>query len=124
KIETNQMAIERIPFTFSEVIGEVFNMLAMKAREKGITLDHVPSKYDRRRFLGDPLRIRQVLMNLVSNAIKFTEKGGVTVGMDASPHAEGGRFNVRIAVKDTGIGIDGPNLENIFEKFTQGDTSI
>jgi CheY-like chemotaxis protein len=74
--------------------------------------------------MGDPLRIRQVMMNLIGNAVKFTERGGVTVSMTASAHEKPAYSFVHITVSDTGIGIAPEKLESIFEKFAQGDTTI
>lgn len=124
KIETNSIDLENIPFTLKEIISEIFSMLSLTAREKNIALDHVRSPLNDQLFLGDPLRIRQVLLNLVGNAIKFTDQGGVTISVTTSPHEEPRSAYVHIAVSDTGIGIAPNKLEGIFEKFTQGDTSI
>ncbi len=123
KIETNQIELEHIPFTLGEIIGEIFGMLSVKACEKGITLEHDDSVVDQKRFMGDPLRIKQILMNLISNAVKFTEKGRVTVSITTSPQQEPNHTYVHVIVSDTGIGIASDKLEGIFEKFTQGDTS-
>jgi PAS domain S-box-containing protein len=123
KIETNKIELEYISFQLGDVIKEVFSMLSVKAEEKHITLDFIPSPLEKQAFLGDPLRIRQIVINLVSNAIKFTETGGVTVSLSASPHEEPDHVYVHIAVADTGIGIPSNKLETIFDKFIQADTS-
>jgi PAS domain S-box-containing protein len=123
KIETNKINLEHIPFRPGDIIGEVFGVLSPKAEEKGITLDRLASSLDEQRFLGDPLRIRQIVMNLVSNAIKFTESGGVIVSLSSTPHEEPEHLYVHITVSDTGIGIAANKLRSIFEKFIQADTS-
>jgi len=124
KIETNSIDLESIPFTLNEIISEVFSILSLRAREKNIAFDYISAPANDQRFLGDPLRIRQVLLNLVGNAVKFTDQGGVTINVTTSPHEEPRSAYVHIAVSDTGIGIASNKLEGIFEKFTQGDTSI
>ena len=123
KIETNNIDIEHIPFTFNELISEVFSILSLKAHEKNIALDHVSLPLNAQQFLGDPLRIRQVLINLVGNALKFTEHGGVTINITISAHEEPQHCYVHVAVSDTGIGIAADKLEGIFEKFMQADSS-
>lgn len=123
KIESDRLQIEHIPFRLSEVINEVFSVLSVKAEEKDIVLDCDYSPTDESHFLGDPLRIRQILINLVSNAIKFTNEGGVHVTVTSSGR-EDGRMEFKVTVADTGIGIPKEKLNTIFDKFIQADTSI
>lgn len=123
KIESNRLQIEHIPFKLSEVINEVFSVLSVKAEEKHIALHCDYSPTNEEHFLGDPLRIRQILINLVSNAIKFTNEGGVNVTVD-SYLLDKGKTEFRIRVADTGIGIPKEKIDSIFDKFIQADTSI
>jgi nitrogen-specific signal transduction histidine kinase/CheY-like chemotaxis protein len=123
KIETNNISIEHIPFTFNSILNEIFAVLSIKAKEKGVVLKQVDI-IPKDKFLGDPLRIRQILMNLVSNALKFTAEGGeVTVKITTSPKEEGKSLNTHISVSDNGIGIPQNKLKGIFEKFIQADSS-
>lgn len=124
KFETPHIELESIPFTPEELIDEVFTMQGLRASEKGILLTKGEQKNANTTLLGDPLRIRQVLMNLVSNAIKFTEKGMVIVSTQCRPGQQNGYMDVTVAVQDTGIGIPKEKLGLIFEKFTQADSSI
>jgi PAS domain S-box-containing protein len=128
KIEAGKMEIEVVPFDMKEVVEGVAEVLSVRARERGIELigyvePDLPSK-----ILGDPTRLRQVLTNLVGNAIKFTEKGEVAIRVEreriegATP-AEGNRVRLHFSVSDTGIGISGEKIKSIFDKFTQADTS-
>ncbi|MCA3245456.1 MAG: response regulator [Azospirillum sp.] len=122
KLEAGKLDVESIDFDFHRVLEDVGALMASKAAEKGITLearcdDGVPPW-----LKGDPGRLRQVLLNLVGNAIKFTEKGGVTVLAAASVAA--GRALVRVAVRDTGIGISKDAQAKLFGSFVQADSSI
>ncbi len=122
KIEAGKLTVERIPFDLPSLLKEVTGLLTLKAEEKGIALlvhygGGVP-----RSFIGDPGRLRQILINLVHNALKFTEKGSVSINVECE-EKENGKARVRLSVEDSGIGIPGDRLGAIFEKFTQGDTS-
>lgn len=122
KIEAHQLAIESIPFNILDVVEESVEIYALKAAEKGIELvSHVDPGLDMNR-IGDPIRLRQILLNLISNALKFTGKGEIVVMVSRHDREETGEeilFNVR----DTGIGIPQNKREAIFESFTQADSS-
>ena len=122
KIEAGKLSFESIPFDLRVAVKEVTDLLTFQAHEKGIELICRYGPDAPNRFLGDPGRIRQVLINLVGNAIKFTEKGRVLIHVDCQKVASGIAL-LRFSVEDTGIGIPEDKLETIFEKFTQIDTS-
>jgi two-component system sensor histidine kinase/response regulator len=122
KIEAGKLALEPIPFDLSMAIEEIAELMHSKARDKGLELI---IRYDpslARRFIGDPGRIRQILMNLIGNAIKFTMTGSIYVNVE-SVLTEPGSSMLRFSVRDTGIGIPEDKLEFVFEKFTQADAS-
>lgn len=123
KIESNSVKVEQIPFTLSEIINEVLSVLSVRAEEKNIAMDSDCAPVDETPVIGDPLRIRQILMNLVSNAIKFTEHGRVSISLKAIREKEDA-IDILLTVTDTGIGIPHDKLEAIFDKFSQADTSI
>jgi len=119
KIEAGKLRIEREPFNLSDTLLQVCRLVSQNAAERGILLlFEAPSEIDDW-FLGDANRIRQVLLNILGNALKFTEAGHVVV--EAS-RLEKGR--IRISVQDTGVGIPEDRQEAIFESFTQADGSM
>ena len=126
KMEAGRLELEDMPFETSRLVESVTNLLESRAREKNLAIrseifDNVPS------FLkADPTRLRQVLLNLMSNAIKFTEKGSVTLSVRMVDDAEArahDRIMLRFDVTDTGIGIPPDAHANLFEDFTQVDSS-
>jgi len=120
KIRAGKVALERLPVDLGLVLEECTSMFAGTADNKGIELIVCPPPPVARVLLGDPLRLRQVLMNLVGNAVKFTERGEVVVRADVQP-LDGDRAIVRLAVTDTGIGMDAASMDKIFEPFAQAD---
>jgi signal transduction histidine kinase/DNA-binding response OmpR family regulator len=122
KIEAAKLIIEMIPFDLRVAVDEVVDLLAMRAEEKGLDLIVRYAPNAPRRVIGDPGRVRQVLMNLATNAIKFTRKGHVLINVECEEQTKG-KARFRLAVEDTGIGIPKDKLEHIFEKFTQADAS-
>ena len=122
KIESGKLVIENSPFDLRSVIEEVAEILASRAEDKGLDLVvHYPPALPRR-FLGDAGRIRQVITNLVGNAIKFTHRGQVLIGVVCESQDEQSA-RVQVAVSDTGIGIPQEKLASIFDKFIQADAS-
>ncbi len=121
KIEAGQLDLESVPFSPGSVASEVMEILGPQARAKGLALALKGADGLPQRMLGDPLRFRQVLMNLAGNAIKFTPRGGVVVSM--ALELKGGVRRLFVRVEDTGIGIARDVLPRLFEKFTQADTS-
>lgn len=122
KIEAGQLVLEETDLDVTEVVANAADIYEHKCREKGITLAAEIDPAVPRRLLGDPTRLRQVILNLIGNAIKFTEQGGITVRVEPDPQQPApGRL--RIAVADTGIGIPADKREAIFQSFTQVDSS-
>jgi signal transduction histidine kinase/ligand-binding sensor domain-containing protein/DNA-binding response OmpR family regulator len=122
KIEAGKLEIESFPFDLCSVIEEVAQMLGPKVQEKGIELILQYPPGTPRHFIGDGGRIRQVITNLVGNAIKFTPSGHVLIAVDREPH-EQGAGKMRVSVSDTGIGISPEKIPLLFAKFTQADAS-
>ena len=123
KIESGKIQLERRPFSLVDVIDEVVNISSAQAKEKGLTLKVDSNCARGTRYLGDAARLRQVVMNLVSNAVKFTTAGSVTIRLRCS--ALGGDAEaVSLSVIDTGIGIAPEQQRSIFEKFVQADNTI
>ena len=123
KIEAGKFSVERIPLDMESIAQEVVDLLRVKAVEKGVTLAvEWTGRGGAAVAMGDPARVRQILFNLVGNAVKFTLQGSVRVILEARPSGtEGPVF--RCAVVDTGIGIPNGKHEVLFEKFSQADTS-
>ncbi len=122
KIEAGKLTIESHPFDLRLVIEEVAEMLQSRADDQGLELIFRCPPGLPGNFLGDAGRIRQVVTNLVGNAVKFTESGHVLVEAEW-PHTEGNHAGVRISVSDTGIGISADKLAILFQKFSQADES-
>ncbi len=124
KIEARSIELEHIPFNLKQLLNEVISMMSMRAKEKGLEFSVLGDCSPDYVVVGDPTRLRQILLNLCSNAIKFTEKGGVYVSIDCHASGTQGVENVSIAVRDSGIGISPEHQESIFHKFIQADSSI
>jgi signal transduction histidine kinase/CheY-like chemotaxis protein/HPt (histidine-containing phosphotransfer) domain-containing protein len=120
KIRAGKVALEKLPIDLAQVLEECTSLFAGTAENKNIELVVCRPAPARRVLLGDPLRLRQVLMNLVGNAVKFTERGEVVVRADLEP-GDGDRVTVRLSVTDTGIGMDAAAIGKIFEPFAQAD---
>ncbi|MDP9127615.1 MAG: ATP-binding protein [Pseudomonadota bacterium] len=124
KIETRNVELEKIPFSMTTLIEEIADMMAVKAAEKGIAFKtHIDAVKDYE-FIGDPGRIKQILINICGNAVKFTEAGQITLDIQLRPLPDGATVESRISVSDSGIGIPQEKLNSIFEKFTQADAGI
>ena len=122
RVESGRIVLEEIDFDLSEVIGTTVELMSLRAREKRIALSQEIAPGVAPRFTGDPERLRQVLINLVSNAIKFTPEGSVRVLAEPDPESRAPNA-LRFSVADTGIGIPPDKLGSIFESFTQADAS-
>jgi two-component system sensor histidine kinase/response regulator len=123
KIEAGKMELELIPFDLRESLGETMMALSFRAHEKGLELVYEVQPEVPEALLGDPGRIRQILVNLVGNAIKFTEHGEIFVCVDEQSTGLGAA-TLHFAVKDTGVGIPVEKQEKIFDAFSQADGSM
>ncbi len=122
KIEAGKLVLDRVPFRLRDIIEDVMTMLAPAAHAKN--LDLVPLVYNDvpDHILGDPLRIKQIITNLVNNAIKFTQTGEVVLRAMLDED-ENERTAIRISVSDTGVGLSRAQQQSLFNAFTQGDAS-
>ncbi|MEQ8265328.1 two-component regulator propeller domain-containing protein [Pseudohaliea sp.] len=124
KLEAEKTEIENTNFDLVALIDEVCRLQSEVAYRKGIQVYNICDESGPRRFIGDPTRIRQIVTNLVGNAIKFTEQGSVRVRQKITGPAPGqAQFEVTIAVEDDGIGMDEETQKKIFESYTQADAS-
>jgi PAS domain S-box-containing protein len=122
KIESSKMELEHKPFPVKKCIEETFDLLSSKAIEKNLTLQYAIANDVPSFIYGDITRLRQVLMNLVSNAIKFTPRGKITIRVSKSSIKDG-RMELLFDVEDTGIGIPKDKISRLFRSFSQADAS-
>ena len=126
KMESSKLELESKPFAVKRCVEETFDLLAAKAAEKNLRLVYTMHRNVPTFVYGDITRLRQVLLNLVSNAIKFTPSGSVEIEATASQSAEGGgKYTVQFEVRDTGIGIPADRIDRLFTPYAQAgaDTS-
>ncbi|MCP4107268.1 MAG: response regulator [Desulfobacteraceae bacterium] len=123
KIEAGKLDLELIDFNLKNTIEEVVGILSVKAYEKMLKLSHAVEPGVSIYLRGDPIRLRQILTNLVNNAVKFTEKGEVRIHVSAEKDSDT-NTKLRFSVFDTGIGIPKDRLEGLFKSFSQGNASI
>ncbi len=123
KIESSKIELEEEPFELNVCIEEVFDLLAPRSQQKNLDLLYRVDPEIPEFIVGDRLRLRQILYNLVGNAIKFTEKGEIVVSVGLN-HQNKKEIELLFAVKDTGIGIPIHKLEKLFKPFSQADSSI
>ncbi len=121
KVESGRLEVERIPCAPYAIVREVVEVLAERAREKGLTLESQCLGSIPETIHSDPIRLRQVIINLVGNAIKFTMTGGVRVTVELQQ--EGENYRLAIDVIDTGVGISGHRLEAVFDAFVQAESA-
>ncbi len=124
KLEAGKVDLEIIDFELSDTVEAAVGLFAPKAHEKGIDLGVFVDPAARGGFLGDETRLRQILLNLIGNAIKFTEQGGVSVEVTVSSSPTQDLRRLRFEIVDTGIGMSEAVRGKLFEKFSQADTSI
>lgn len=127
KVEAGHIHLEHIPFDLGKLVEQTGDVMSVRAHKKELELacrvaPGVPTK-----LMGDPTRLRQVLINLIGNAVKFTESGEVMLDVKLTGpyavHTEQNTVDLTFSVKDTGIGISADKIHNIFERFTQADSS-
>lgn len=123
KIEANRMTIETIPFSLRGTVFGALKTLSVKANEKPLKLLYNIESSFPDALIGDSFRLRQVILNLLGNAIKFTERGEVTLTVRQEQNVEPGKVRLEFCVSDTGIGIRSDKLELIFDTFCQADGS-
>ncbi|MBF0132623.1 MAG: response regulator [Magnetococcales bacterium] len=122
KIEAGKLTIESIPFNLDNVLLDVANIVSLKAEEKGLEISfHVDTGVPLQ-LIGDPLRLRQILINLTNNAIKFTEKGNIVLSIHIMS-SEDYRVELHFRVQDTGVGLTEEQMGRLFEAFSQADSS-
>ncbi len=124
KIESGNLEIEHLPFRLSDVLDRVATLMSASAGDKKIELIINPCPLFANNLVGDPLRLQQVLVNLTSNAIKFTEKGEVELSIKVVEAIKGDSVKLHFAVYDTGIGISSEKQDDIFTAFTQANSTI
>ncbi len=122
KIESGRFTLGQTEFDLEDLVEHVAETLSVRAHEKGLELTTRIASNVPRQVIGDSLRLRQVLINLVGNAIKFTEQGEVAVTVEHDPGPDGAA-QLRFSVRDTGIGIAPEQIEAVFQSFTQVDSS-
>jgi signal transduction histidine kinase/HPt (histidine-containing phosphotransfer) domain-containing protein len=123
KIESGKLDVESINFSLEELLSDTIKTLAVRAHEKRLALVLQLASDVPKCVQGDPGRIRQVIVNLVGNAIKFTENGEIAVSVQCLPNAAATHSHLHFSVRDTGIGIATGKLQTIFDSFSQADTS-
>jgi len=123
KIEAGKLEIDSIEFNLGDCLGDTMKTLSLRAHQKGLELafEIEPNVPDA--LMGDPGRLRQIILNLVGNAIKFTEVGEVVLSVQSMTHV-GDELQLRFTVTDTGIGISADNQAAIFEAFKQADGTM
>ena len=124
KIEAGKLKMERIVFDLPSLARDCLRSITLKGEEKGLKLSLSIDPQVPGAIIGDPVRVRQVLLNLLSNAVKFTHQGEVGLSVIRRPASEAGPDELCFAVRDTGIGIAAEAQANVFEAFSQEDTSV
>lgn len=122
KLESGAVELEQVPFRLRQTLQATLLPFAVRARSKGIGFDTLFDDTLPESVVGDPVRLRQVVVNLVGNAVKFTSQGGITVHVEAGTPFEG-QLELCISVKDTGIGIPREKIDQIFTPYAQAESS-
>lgn len=122
KVESGKLEIERIEFSLLDLIDDVMDIFREQTRSKGIYIRVDVSEEVPTRLLSDPTRLRQILINIIGNAVKFTDAGGITICLSTAANTSA-QVNFRILVRDTGIGLSEDQRQRLFEPFMQADNS-
>ena len=122
KIEANRIELEKQEISFPKFLAEIESLVSVTAFEKGLGFKVECDTLIPKTIVTDPLRLKQVMINLLGNAIKFTEKGYVSIGARVIKTGDGPRLEIRVS--DTGVGISEKNMKHLFEPFTQADSSV
>lgn len=123
KIESGQIEIENIDIDIQCLAREVFELFELQAKEKGLELSYEVAPQVAKIYTGDPTRIKQILSNLISNAIKFTPQGRIEIKIERNQDSLR-PGNIYFSIKDTGVGISANNISHLFRPFSQADSSI
>lgn len=125
KIEAGKLTLEKTSFDLNMILSYLADMISFKVQEKGINITFEIDHNIAKNYIGDPLRISQILLNLISNAVKFTEMGGVTLSIRTLESADKDKSELEFEVSDTGIGMNQSQLQNLFQSYGQAahDTS-
>ena len=124
KIEAGRIELEAQPFDLRECVEEAISLLSTKAVEKGIELSCLIETDVPPAIIGDEIRLRQILLNLLSNSFKFTEEGEVVLTVTAKKVLDDPTYELHFSVRDTGIGIPADRIDRLFQSFSQADSSI
>ncbi|MBS1979007.1 MAG: response regulator [Bacteroidetes bacterium] len=122
-IESGKIHFEKIDFSMQELLNGLMDTYQLQAKTKGLSLCLELAPEANRQFIGDPVRVSQIITNLISNAIKFTHKGGITIRCGLQQKVKD-QYHIRFEVEDSGIGIPESKLTTIFESFSQADATI
>lgn len=120
KLESTNFKLVKTNFSLVELFAEIETIIISRAREKGLSIEFIYNKDDKNYFYADKIRIKQILLNIIYNAIKFTNKGGVVVSFEKIDELN----NYKFSIKDTGIGIKESDLVSLFDPFTQTKSSV
>jgi PAS domain S-box-containing protein len=123
KIENGKAELDHVPFSILECVENALQPVTMRAQQKGLELEWSVRGDLPERVRGDPIRLRQILINLLGNAVKFTEAGEVSLGLECLKRSEE-EAEIRFEVRDTGVGIPAEHHSKIFDAFQQCDTSV
>ena len=121
KVEAGEIELECVAFDLADVVQGAVDLVSVRARARGLSLSHEIQPGVAPRWMGDPGRLRQILLNLLGNAVKFTERGGIAVRVENGPGQDAAALHFSIA--DTGVGIPADKISTIFDSFTQADSS-
>lgn len=124
KIEAGKMTVERIQCSVGKIVADMLSLLRRRATEKGLTLEVEYQGQIPAQICTDPTRLRQILINLLGNAIKFTDQGGIKLVVSMAPQTNDANSRIQFEVIDTGIGLMPEQLATIFQAFTQADESM